>query len=170
MVLSEPFAVVSHAHDHSVSVLAAGFEVSNEVRQSRVGVSDFAIVEMIFVSLCERRRRLIRIMRIVQMHPHEVRTRGMLRQPTLRMRDYIHAAALEAPPARFSGRVFGKVVVEIKTPAETGRQCRAVKNHCADERGSAIATRFQQFGDRGMRVRQGDAEIRDPVRTRQQTG
>src|SRR5215467_13448083 len=109
-------------------------------------------------------------MRVIQMHPHEVRTPGMLGQPIFRVSHDVHAAALQTSPSRFARRVLREVVVEIEPSTETWGKCLTVENHRTDKGGSAIAALFQQFCHSWMCARQGHGEIRDPVRSRQKTG
>ncbi len=104
------------------------------------------------------------------MNPNKMRARGMRGHPGLRMLHNVHAAAFHSSPARFCLRMLGKVVVEIESAIESRRQRLAVKNDCADERGSVIAAFLQQFGQRGMRRRQRNGKIGDAMSAGQQSG
>src|ERR1700678_482572 len=108
-------------------------EISDEVRQRGIRVSDLAIVKVPFISLRIRRRRLVRIVRIVEVHPQEVRARWMPSQPRLRTLGDVDASALDSSPARLGLRMLGKIIVEIKASIEAGSECFAVEDHRANE-------------------------------------
>ncbi len=59
--------------------------------------------------------------------------------------------------------MFGEVVVEIEAAIQSWRQRLAVKNDCADERGSVIAIFLQQFRKSDMRGSKGNCKIGDPM-------
>ncbi len=92
----------------------------------------------------------------------------MVAHPTLRMLHHFHAPALHPSPARFAGRMLGKVVVEIKSAVEPGGKSLAVQNHSADERRRVVTLRLEQFRPGGMIGRQRHGEVGDAVCARQQ--
>src|ERR1700721_546886 len=56
---------------------------------------------MIFIFFRKWRRRLVRIVWIVQMHPNEMRSGAMLFKPSFGVIDDFHAATLHASPVFF---------------------------------------------------------------------
>src|SRR5208337_971405 len=131
---------------------------------------NFAVVEMVFVFLRERRRWLVGIVRIVQVYPHKVRSGAMFLEPTLSVTNDLHAAALDAAPAFFTLGRGGKVIVEIETAIEAGTECVAVENHGSDECRGLVAALFQQFRRSGVLRREWDSEVGDAVYAGQEAG
>src|SRR5580700_3571599 len=116
---------------------------------------------MIFIFFGERRRRLVGVVRIEEMHPHEVRPGAVLVEPGFGVLDDLHAAALDAIPALFilsvsvfcvvclasgGGIGLGEIVVEIEAAIEAGGERVAVENHGSDEGGGLVAMLLQQLG------------------------
>ncbi len=101
-VLAQAFAVIAGDDDDGVVVDAGFLQKCNPVGDRGIGVGNFAVVQMVFVFLRERRRRLVGIVRIEQVHPHEVRSGAVLVEPAFGVLDDFHAAALDASPALFS--------------------------------------------------------------------
>ena len=64
----------------------------------------------------------------------------------------------------------GKVIVEIESAIQTGRQGLAVENDRADECGGVIAALLQQLRQSGMRRSQRHGKIGDAMRAGQQSG
>ena len=75
VMLAQAFAMISDHDDQCILVAAALFQISDEVGQRRIGIGDLAVVQMIFVSLRIRRRRLVGIVRIVEVNPDEMGAR-----------------------------------------------------------------------------------------------
>src|SRR5260370_22178117 len=111
---------------------------------------------MVSVFLRERRRRLVGIVRIVQVHPYEMRPGAVLLEPSFGVLDDFHAAALDASPALFLNSIrirsiailaigFGKVIVEIEAAIEAGSERVAVENHRSNKSGGPVAVLLQQF-------------------------
>src|ERR1035438_5002237 len=160
-VLAQSFPMIASNNDDRVIVSARLFQIRNPVRQRRIGIRDFAIVQMISILLRKRGRRLVWIMRIVHMHPHKMRTGAVFIKPRFRVLHNIHAAPLNSSPMLFllarpaaciliSGvRVraigFRKVVIKIETAIEPRSQRIAVQNHSSNKRSSLVATLLKQF-------------------------
>src|SRR5580698_8609139 len=127
-MLAQAFAVIAGDHDDGVVVDSGFFQEGDPVSDGGIGVGNFAVVEMVFVFLGERRRRFVGIVRIVEVNPDKVRSGGMFREPGFGVVDYVHAAALDASPVRFRFAVgififvirLGKVVIEIEAAIEAG--------------------------------------------------
>src|SRR5260370_32570208 len=111
---------------------------------------------MVFVFLRERRRRLVGIMRIVQVYPYEMRPSAVLLEPSFGVLDDFHAAALDASPALFLNSIrirsiailaigFGKVIVEIEPAIEAGSERVAVENHPSNKSCRPIAALLHQI-------------------------
>src|SRR5260370_38244094 len=97
-MLDHSLTVVSHDHDQSCVVPTLFFQESKEVAQRRIRVGNLAIVEPILVDVSIRRRRLVRIVRIVEVHPHEMWTRWWGVEPRFCSAFYLHTAALRSSP------------------------------------------------------------------------
>ena len=170
MMLSQTFAVVTNHDDDRTAVFARPFQIRDEVRQRRIRICDFAIVQMIFVYLRIRQRWFVRIMGIVEVNPHEMRTCRVLAQPRFRVSYDDHTAALDASPARLRRRMFGKVIVKIESSIESRSQVLAVEDHRPDKRCGAITWGFEQLRYRWMCCGQWHSEIRHPMRARDKSG
>ncbi len=169
-VLAEPFAVIASDNDDGIVVDAGFFQKCNPVGDRGIGIGDFAVIQVTLVFFRERRRRFVRIVRIIQVHPHEVRSGAVFLKPTFGVRDDFHAAALDAAPALFSFSLGGKVIVEIEAAIEPGSKRAAVKNHCSDESCGLVAAFLQQFRRGDMLRRKRNAKIGDAVHARQEAG
>ena len=64
-VLAEAFTVIAGDDDDGVVVGSSSFQKGNPVGNRRIGLSNFAVVQMVFVFFRERGRRFVRIVRIV---------------------------------------------------------------------------------------------------------
>ena len=162
VVLAQAFAVISDHDDERALVSSRVLQIRDEVGERRIGVGDFAIVKMIFVSPRVRRGWLVGIMGIVQMHPNEMRSGRMRFHPGLRVLDDVHSAPLDSSPARLRLRVLGKVVVEIEAAIQARGQGLAVENHRADERGGVITLRCSSSAKVGCAGDSGTAKSVTP--------
>src|SRR6266496_2344139 len=99
--------------DHDCTVIPAmRLQIPDEVAQGRVRIRNFAIVEAVLIGLRVGKRRLIRIMWIIEMYPDKLWSRRVRCEPLLSMRDHVHASPFHASPARFAVAVLRKVVVK----------------------------------------------------------
>src|SRR5271154_4132756 len=144
-MLAQAFAMIARNNDDGIVVSAGFFQVCDPIRQRRVGVSDFAVIKMVFIFLGKRRRWLVRIMRVVHVDPHEVWSRSMLVEPRFGMLNHFHAAPLHASPAFFGFSLSGKVIVKIKAPIEPRGESVAVENYGSNKSRSLVALFLQQF-------------------------
>src|SRR3954447_17762655 len=150
LMLSQSLAVVSGDDDNGVVIPSVLLEIGNEVPEHGVRVGDLAVVQAVFVLVVERSRRLVGIMRIVEMHPDEVRPGGMSVQPLLSMLGDLGSPALYASPSFLSLRVLGKVVVEVESAIKAGRQAIAIEDNGADKGGGVVPLALQQLGPCGV--------------------
>src|ERR1019366_3426155 len=73
-VLAQAFAVVTNNNNDGVLVGAGLLESGDEVAERGVGVGDLAVVKVLRVLLRKGRGRLVRIVGIEKMDPHEARS------------------------------------------------------------------------------------------------
>src|ERR1700693_4996831 len=117
-MFTKAFAMIAGANDNRIVIDAGFLQKCEPVGQCGVGIRDFAVVQVVFIFLRERRRGFVRIMRVVQVNPDEMRTSSMFFKPTFGVGYDIHAAAFDASPAwlvlarGILTIVFRKVVVE----------------------------------------------------------
>src|SRR5882724_8341718 len=139
-MLAQSFSVVSH-HNNQCSLIPALFlQVSKEATQRRICVSNFSVVEPVLVSYGVRRRRVVWIVRIIQVQPNEMRPRWMRIEPRFRVLHHFHSPALKSSPASLGFSLRRKIVVEVEPAIETGGESLAVQNDSADEcRGSVVS-------------------------------
>src|SRR6267154_1925658 len=97
-VFPEPFAMIANHDDQRTVVSVLPLQVLEKMSQRAVGVGDLAIVRTMLINLREGWRRIVRIMRIVEVHPNEPWFRRMTVHPCFGAMDYIFAAALHATP------------------------------------------------------------------------
>src|SRR6202166_644670 len=83
VMLAESFSVISHDNNHCSLIPSLFLEVSEEVTQCRIRVGNFSVVGPVLVNFGVRRRRLVRIVRIVEVHPNEVCTGWVRVEPRL---------------------------------------------------------------------------------------
>src|SRR5258708_39676777 len=138
VVLAESFSVISHDNDHCSLVPALFLEVGKEVTQRRIRVGNFSVVEPVLVDFGIRRRRLIRIMRIVEVHPNEVSTGWVRVEPRFCALLYFHTSALDASPPGLSCWGLCEVIVELESAIEAGCEILAVEDHRACKCRSAV--------------------------------
>src|ERR1700689_891686 len=101
---------------------------------------------MILIQPRVRRGRLIRIVRIIEVHPDEVWSCRMRIQPRFGAVSNVHPAALYPAPSGFGLGVLGKVVVVIESAVQTWRQGSTIQNHRANKGCRAIPLLLEQFG------------------------
>src|SRR5260221_8172704 len=98
VMLAESFSVIPHDNDHCSLIPALLLEVSKEVTQRRIRVGNFSVVEPVLVNFGIRRRRLVRIVWIVEVHPNKVCTGWGRVEPRFCALLYFHTSPLEASP------------------------------------------------------------------------
>ena len=82
----------------AVSIPVLALEIPEQISQRGVRVGDLTVVQTVFVNLRERGRRLVWVMRIVEVNPDKAWLLGMSVHPCFSPMDYIFAAALHASP------------------------------------------------------------------------
>src|SRR5437016_3901476 len=166
-MFAQSFSVISHHNNHCSLIPPLFLEVSKEVTQRRIRVSNFSVVEPVLVNIGIRRRRLVRIVWIVEVHPNEVCTGWVRVEPCFCALLYFHTSALNASPPGLSCCGLWEVIVELETTIEAGREILAVEDHSAYECRSAVALFREQCCQGGMCSWQRNAEVADSVRARQ---
>ncbi len=86
-VIAEAFSVVPHDHDHGAVVQAEVLQRPEHARDLRIGEGDFAVVGVFLVLRCERLRRPVRRVRVVEMDPGEERPGFRRHDPRQRLID-----------------------------------------------------------------------------------
>src|ERR1700674_4439087 len=117
-------------------------QIADERGNRRVCVSYLPIVQMFFVALRKRGWRLVRIMRVVKVHPHETRPCRLLRKPRFAVLNYLHSAALQPAPTRLGSGMRWKVVVEIESSVQPRSHGPAVQDHRPDKRSGSVTLRL----------------------------
>ena len=169
MVLSQTLSVICRHHYHRSLVPSLLLQVRNKLPQRRIRVRDLAIVQPVLILGRKRLRRLVRIVRVIQMHPHKMRARRLSVQPLFRPLHYFHAPPLQSSPVHLVIQILGQVVVEIKAAVEARSYLLAVQHHGCDECGSVITLGLQQFRPCGMVGRQRDPKVSYAMIARQQS-
>src|SRR5437016_1922598 len=167
-MFAQSFSVISHHNNHCSLIPSLFLEVSKEVTQRRIRVSNFSVVEPVLVNFGIRRRRLVRIVRIVEVHPNEVSTGCVRVEPRFCVLLYFHTTALDASPPGLSRRELWEVIVELETAIEAGCEILAVEDHRAYKCRSAVAPLREQFCQGGINSCQRDTEVADSERALQE--
>jgi hypothetical protein len=97
-MFAQSFSVISHHNNHCSLIPSQFLEVSKEVIQRGICVGNFSVIEPVLVNFGIRRRRLVRIVRIVEVHPNEVCAVWVRVEPRFCALLYFHTSALEASP------------------------------------------------------------------------
>src|SRR5215475_3155092 len=85
VMFTKALAMISGDDNDGIFVPAALFHKRQEMSQRGVCIGNLAVVQMIIIGLIERSRRLVGVVRIVKMHPNEVRALRMRSHPCLRV-------------------------------------------------------------------------------------
>src|SRR5205807_46098 len=104
--------------DECIVVPPALFQVSEELAQRRISIGNLAVIEPVLIYVGVWRRWLVRIVRVVQMHPGEMRSGGVSIEPGFRVLLHFHSATFEAAPPGLAGRLLRKIVVELESAIE----------------------------------------------------
>jgi hypothetical protein len=91
--------VVAGGDDQRIAIPAVGVEELEKPSQLRVGIRDLAVVLAAAKLSGERFRRLIGVVRVVEVYPNEPRTATVSSEPALGLGDHIAGAAFKASPA-----------------------------------------------------------------------
>ena len=143
---------------------------------SRSTEGDLAVVRRLGEPRLQIGRRIVRIVRIEQMHPQEERrvdAAGELCTSTSqRARDHFVTAPLDGRVAILAGPAETEAgVVDVEAAIESGAvPLRGSRIERADERRGPIAVRLQQLGQIRHRRRQRRAEVVDAMERRIRAG
>src|ERR1035441_9079094 len=108
---------------------------------------------MVLIFLRKRRWRFVGIVRIVQVHPHEMRPGAVLLEPGFGVLDDFHAAALDAAPAIFFRSIailaigFGEVIVEIEAAIKAGGERVAIENYRSNKGCGLVRSEERRVGE-----------------------
>src|ERR1700722_4472343 len=169
-MFAKAFTMIARHYDDGVVISARFFQIRDPIRQRGISISNLAVVKMILIFLGKWRRRLIRIVRIVHMHPNKVRSSAMLIEPRFGVLNHFHSAALHPPPPFLAFSLRWKVVVIIETTIKARGERVAIENHRTNKRRGLIALFLQQFSCSHMLRRKRNTKIRYAVHTGQKTG
>ncbi len=146
-MFSERFSVIGRDCDDRVLVKAVPLQDGEEVSEHCVGICNFPVIRSGGIPLLEGRRRIIRIMGIVEMHPDEKRTGLVVTQPCERMiGDYfgppLHAAvAILTRSSRVEVRV-----IDVEAALKARRGTGWIQNVSPHKRSRVVMTVVQQVG------------------------
>ena len=169
---AEGFAVIRHHRHQRTIVQPALTQIAKELSQSGVGVSDLTVIG-IFKLLIERSRRIVRRVRIVQMHPDEKWRSAILAEPGDCVSDHISAATFDGIVASLTRTaLLMKSRVEIvESAVETGRHVGfRIQDERTDECRCVISTLLQDFRYRRQKAWQRMTEVGDGVKLRISAG
>src|SRR6266496_727655 len=96
VVLSETFSVVSHDNDEGIVVPSMLFEMRHKATKRGVRIGNLAIVETVLVAHRIRRWRLIRIVGVIEVDPHEMRPHRMRVPPRFRPQYHFRRTAFQS--------------------------------------------------------------------------
>ena len=141
-VFPERLAVIAGRDDQRRARGAAFDQGLQQRSQRRIGYRDFTEIGRARKPRCVRLRRLIRKMRLVEVHPHKPRRRpALLLHPRERCRNGVGAAALRDAKRGVRLGLRKPIVVAV----ESARQAESrVKRKRADERGGAVPACLEQ--------------------------
>ena len=167
-MLAESFAMIAGNNNDCVLIGARFLQSGNEVGEGGVGVGDFTVVEVLRVFLGEGWRRLVRIMRIVEVYPHKARIRSDAVEPSFGVLDDRHGAAFDAAPTLLGVGLGWEVVVEVKAAIQAGSERAAIENDRSDEGRGLVSLLLQKFGPGDVLRRERNSEVGDAVDARQE--
>src|SRR5947209_102198 len=165
-VLPQSFAVVAYHYDDGVLQAALLINECDQLTKSGVGIGDLPVIEIVSICCSERLGWLVRIVRVIQVHPNESRSIGMRFQPCGGVLNDFVSASLNASPARLRRSLCRKTVIEIEALIKTDGQRLVVQDHGADERRGLVSSSLEGRGDGGVRRSKRHAEVGHAVRTR----
>src|ERR1700720_1587974 len=135
-VLPERLAMIRHHSNHGVVVNAPYPQLPQELSDRGIHVGNLAVVGRARVLPLVRFRRIVRMVRIIKVHPQKERTFRMRVQPRQRVGYAFAAASLRRLVAIFSRMPSAESgVVGIESAIEAGRElCAGIENDGADKR------------------------------------
>ena len=125
---------------------------------------------MLLVGLCKWGWRLVRIVRIVKVHPNESWSARMGTHPRIGASDHVYPAPLQKSPMPMSHGGRREIVVVVEAAVEPRGQRPRVENDRADKRRRLITVLLQQFRPGRDGLSQRNSEIGDTMNARQQAG
>ena len=118
-------------------------QIGQEFSDRRVGIGNLAIVGRVCIPGFERLRRIVGIVRIVEMEPEKEGARATLFEPSLGSSHNLVSPAFDALVPVLSRTAVEAGIVEIEATIETRRgSLNRIKDYGRHERGSAITTRM----------------------------
>ena len=168
-MFTEAFAVVASDGDDRRARQPARAERLDEPSDLRVRVRNFPIVRIAAGPGQKLRGRLVRRMRIVEVHPHEKRSVGLLVQPR---HGRIHH--LTARPLRFEARTLVGIAPDaIVVSVEPVGQAETTIEHVGADKSARLVTRAFQHArqrDRRRTRREHHPVLADAMSHRQHAG
>lgn len=135
-----------------------------------IGVRDLSVVKVRRIFFGEWSGRLVGVMGVEEMDPHEARAGLVLGEPRFGIGNDGLGAAFDSAEAVFRVVLGGKIVVEIEAAIKAGRELIAVQDDGADEGPRLVSLLFQEFGPRDVGGRKRNTEIGDAVNAREKPG
>src|SRR5262245_48708172 len=143
-MIAEAFAMVGDDDDERAIESTGLVERADQLRDAAVDVRDLAVVRRGLETRAERRRRVVRCVRVVEMNPGKKRLTARV-QPLPRRAGYLAAQALSLQLHPGSELREARVDGIEPLPEAVLR----TDDECADERSGAVSTRFEDLSDRG---------------------
>src|SRR5216684_2543183 len=115
-MLAQAFAMISREYDQSVVIKPFCLQERDYAPKLRVREGNLTVVQPILILLAIRRRGLVRVMRIIQMHPQKELALRVLAQPIQRDVGYHIPGTLHRLEIRFLHPIeIEVVIIEIES-------------------------------------------------------
>ena len=143
---AQRFAMVGHHRDHGFVIEAVLAQRVQQFADAGVGVGDFSVVGLRREALLVGRRRVIGIVRVVQMDPEEKWSIGNLAEPSQGVLDHNLGAPLHRLVAISAAAAQVKAgVVQVKAAIESRRSAvQRIENQRSHKRSGMVSALMQQ--------------------------
>src|SRR6266403_6290175 len=160
-VFAQGLAMISHDGYQRAVIKPAQPQPTEEFAHRGIGVCNFAVVRRGSVLGLVRLRRIIGVVRVVEMHPDEERPLVVCGQPLQRVSDDFAAAAFNRLVTVFSLAPSVEAgIVEVKSALKTGsRPCSWAEDQRADKRRGVISVTSKDVRSVGQILRERHTEI-----------
>ena len=152
-VLTETFAVIGCYHDVGLVGAAGVVQPRGQPADQGVGPGDLTDVRPVGVSRPEGLGRIVRGVRIVQVHPHEERGGVVLSGPRQGGVDDLRSGTLQA--AQKDRSLLGQLEIVEVAVEPLGQAPARVKDESSDEGAGAVAGLLEALGQ-GLQLFRGD--------------
>src|SRR5579862_965928 len=145
---TERLSVVRHHSDQSLFVETVLANLRDQFAHGRISVGDFSVVRLGCKSCFEGLRRIVWIVRVIQMDPEKKGTVGQLAEPRQSMIYHLSCAALNRFVSIHTVTAQIEIsVINIKSAIKTrGRALQRIENQRTDKRACVVSLSVQQVG------------------------